>query len=1000
MGGLLHLFDFHQGHIRRKHKKKGDVAVDAPRNSLDLPAETCQSHYANGDGKQVVILYSSLRKMHSQVMDSSIVLVYLEEDFQAKDLAKRSYYPTIASTNNFINDEILKRSSNKQNAPSIVAKLMGMDESPVDTPEDQSLKDISDKREFKDRKIQHIEKVSALSSSNKSKPPSKKEHHSYKDAYLHPWSSGKNSEKPHPRVHPQEKELQKFKKEFEAWQAARFLECARVVELGNIPEQWLAQLHLTKEKMALYETSRKEVIKKSMEHNVDMAKSRSVHIGDSQYLPYKKETLPAEHKESSSYSSRGSSRDFEQLSLKDSDQNSNKSSAPSRIVVLKPGPDSFCTTDESWVSSSCSVEDRDCIEDLLEEVKQRLKFEMQGKTFRNGFMVRGGGIETPFKEKPAFTKQASQPLVKRTKANITRDLRRKLLRSESVRSYQSEFQVHELAPSFPELMNKDERTFLGRKLLRSESARLYQTQFHVNQLAPSSPESMGKEERKLHRSESARFYQTEFDFNELAPSSPELMSRATGKFVSERLRNALNGENRQNLVSDGFSRMPWCDDARERLEKARDILNAAAGRNYWRDKNYEVASPASPARPFKHEIADNGNFLEQASPRNLVRSLSAPVSGTSFGKLLLEDRYISTGAHIKRKHEVPEKLSTNAKGQRKDSFNFREKVSTIKYSLSLRKRLLSRKFQSMDLSQSNEFDSAQYMMNGPTIITFRDRIDNSTEVPPSPASVCSTPHEDLWKTTDCPSPISNSDVTSVGDHSVGNVFREISSNLTELRKQLNQLEYEPSEITSVTEEQLEQEEEDCEDEAEAYIKHLLITSGLYDGACDKSCSRYDPYMKPLSNWVFEKVEESYRKPPTDIEEVANDNNERGSDRKLFFDLLNEALTVVLGPPRSLSKFRRKLIDTAPLPHPQGRKLLDRVWQMISEYSNPAVDSDTYSLDDIVAHDLNIMPWGNLIDEEITSMGKELECQITGELVQELVMEMQLSQCTDANSFNS
>jgi len=24
MGGLLHLFDFHQGHIRRKHKKKGD----------------------------------------------------------------------------------------------------------------------------------------------------------------------------------------------------------------------------------------------------------------------------------------------------------------------------------------------------------------------------------------------------------------------------------------------------------------------------------------------------------------------------------------------------------------------------------------------------------------------------------------------------------------------------------------------------------------------------------------------------------------------------------------------------------------------------------------------------------------------------------------------------------------------------------------------------------------------------------------------------------------
>jgi len=597
---------------------------------------------------------------------------------------------------------------------------MGMDESPVDTAEDQSLKHRSDKMEFADRKIQHIEKISAVRSSKKSKPPSKKEHQSYKDGYFRQWSSGKDFEKPEPRVHPQEKELQKFKKEFEAWQAARFLECARVVELGNIPEQWLAQLDLTKEKMALYETSRKEVVQKSTEHKADMLKSRSIYGGDFQYLPYKKKIFPAERKESSSYSSTSSSRDFEQLSLKDSDQNSDKSSVPSRIVVLKPGPDSFCNNDESWVSSSCSVEDRDCIEDLLEEVKQRLKFEMQGKTFRNGFMVRGGGIETPFKEKPVFTKQAPQPLVKQAKANVTRDLRTKLLRSESARSYQSEFRVDELAPSSPDVVNKDERRFLGRKLLRSESARLYQTQFQVNEPAPSSSESMGKEERKLRRSESARFYQTEFEFNELAPSSPELMSRATGEFLSVRLRNALNGEKRQSLASDGFSRMPWFDDARERLEKARDILNAEAGKNYWVGKNYEVASPAE---PIKRELAENGNFSEQASPRNLVRSLSAPVSGTSFGKLLLEDRYISPGAHIKRKHEVPEKLSTYAKDQRKERFNFREKVSNIKDTLSLRKRLLSRKLQSMDLSQSNEFDSAQYMMDGPTIITgFRERI--------------------------------------------------------------------------------------------------------------------------------------------------------------------------------------------------------------------------------------------------------------------------------------
>ena len=56
--------------------------------------------------------------------------------------------------------------------------------------------------------------------------------------------------------------------------------------------------------------------------------------------------------------------------------------------------------------------------------------------------------------------------------------------------------------------------------------------------------------------------------------------------------------------------------------------------------------------------------------------------------------------------------------------------------------------------------------------------ENSTELPPSPASICSTPREDFWRPIDHPSPVSVSDVTSVEDHSVGNVFKEISSNLT------------------------------------------------------------------------------------------------------------------------------------------------------------------------------------------------------------------------------
>lgn len=248
---------------------------------------------------------------------------------------------------------------------------------------------------------------------------------------------------------------------------------------------------------------------------------------------------------------------------------------------------------------------------------------------------------------------------------------------------------------------------------------------------------------------------------------------------------------------------------------------------------------------------------------------------------------------------------------------------------------------------------------------------------------------------DNPSPISNSDVTSVGDQSVNNVFREISFNLTELRRQLNQLEYEGSEITSLTEDHSEPEVVDFEPdvvdieyEADAYIKNLLIASGLCDGSIsDKSFPRWDPYVKPLSNWVFEKVEESYRRPTSDTNEEAKSCDDTSLERKLLFDLLNEALSVILGPPRTLSKFRRQVNDITSLHIPQGRKLLEQLLEMIRDYVNPSMDMDSYSLDDMVAYDLHIMPWSNLIDEEIRDVGKKLEYEITEELIDELVMDI-------------
>ncbi|CAO2827824.1 unnamed protein product [Amaranthus hypochondriacus] len=888
MGGLLHLFDFHHASKRRKHKKQVTADVAAPRNSLEMPAETWRSHYADGNCQE--------------------------------GLPKRSYYPTDASSKSLISQDLSKQPNNKQTAPSIVAKLMGMDLLPVDAKSDVlSLRGKNDDEiEFIDKKVQLIENVSAVRTPKKPKSSRKKEFYSYKDSYLRYWRSGTNFGKARPRVHPQEKELQKFKKDFEAWQAARFLECARVVQLGNIPDQWLAQLDLTKEKMNLYETSRKDSFDKSDGHKRNMMKSRSLCGADFEHVGYKKDAFLARHKESYSFSGISPGRDLEQLYSRDSGTPAEKFSTPSQIVILKPGPDSFSTNDESWVTSTCSMNDGDCIEDLLEEVKERLKYEVQCSSFKKGSVVRGGGIETPYKEKPVRAKEINQ-------------------------HYQS------VAKSANEKSRRDSS-------------------------------------KKLYRSESARFDRSDGLMSELVPLSPEYVSRETRNVLTERLQNVLDGERHQDVCvsSDGSPmEQPLYDDARVRLEKARDILNAEHGKHYWHDKSYNVEMQA---RSSRRDPSDDVNFQEHPSPRSLVRSLSAPVSGMSFGKLLLEDRYISSGAHLKRKHEAFENLSMDVKDQN-ERFHLREKVSSLKHSLSLRRRLCSRKLESMDFSDSNEFNSSTDIMNGPTVTThFNYRNENSTELPPSPASVCSTPCDDFWRRIDHPSPISVSDVTSVEDHSGGNVFREISFNLSELRKQLNQLDYEGSEITTVTEDPSELEVVEPEDEAEAYIKNLLVTSGLYDGSWVKSFSRWDPYVKPLGNWVFEKVEELYKR--TTNENEATSHYYTSLEHKLLFDLLNEALTVVLKPPKTLLKFRTKLTDVTVLPFPQGRKLLEQVWEMVCEYLNPSSNLSYYTFDDLVAHDLRIMPWSSLSDEEMSTVGKELEFQIMEDLIEELLMDMQ------------
>lgn len=164
---------------------------------------------------------------------------------------------------------------------------------------------------------------------------------------------------------------------------------------------------------------------------------------------------------------------------------------------------------------------------------------------------------------------------------------------------------------------------------------------------------------------------------------------------------------------------------------------------------------------------------------------------------------------------------------------------------------------------------------------------------------------------------------------------------------------------------------------------------MYDESSDKCLSRWNPLAKPVSNSAFEEVEKSYRKSAKDNETNTRDHDEGKVDHRILFDLLNEALSTVLGPPVTMSRFRRKIISCSMLPPLRGRKLLDCVWEIICEYLYPFSDKSYYSLDSMVATNLGSTPWFGLIDDEVNALGKDVESLIFGDLIDEVVKNMHL-----------
>ncbi|KAM3285616.1 hypothetical protein P3S67_024415 [Capsicum chacoense] len=889
MGSLLDLIDFDQGGMARKflsHKRHG--GVDTPRNSLELPVEASQWFCAAGEKAQYT--------------------------YHMIDWPEKNSYGYEAPMKTLISEEIARRPNTVHNAPSVVARLMGVDTLPVDSRRPLA-KQLEKKNEMKDGnppKEEWLRKVSTGHETPSSRQKISIPFNHDKSCDFDRQTDSRKPNKYKPREHPQEEELQKFKKDFEAWQAARFKECSKFVEHGTSPSQWLAQQSLNKEKLSLYANSmRTAAAEKPTELRVHTV---AVNPRERSLLEHPKNInefpAPAQNKVDC-VNEVIPNPDFQQNPLTSSFGQPDVASAPTKIVILRPGPERMGTNENSWASSPGISEDRVSIEEFLEEVKERLNCELQGKSSKRSTTVRGGGIETPYSERSPDARQIAQSIAKHARESVTRDFGTTLARSESTRSYRSDIQSDGVSSS--EFVNRDTRRFLTerfRNVLKQETS------------------------HGIHR---------------LARGSSRSTELNKEKCSSEEMRHTSNtGDKATNL-----------DNIKGELEMH--------SRSFRRDHG-------------------NGMLDQELSPRSLIRSLSAPVSATSFGKLLLEDRHMLTGAHIRRQHEAIEKATMNVKKRQKEKFNLRRKVSSFSHSFILKGRLFGRKVHSWEEPHGQTYNLMKDFPSPPTgTPNFYEKHENPTEVPPSPASVCSSVNEEYWRQTDYFTPSSTSEIPALDDSEMPRVFRDISSNLNELRRQLNQLDTYDYEETMTDDQPDEEEMLEIEDHSEAYIRDLLVASGLYDGSRDKYISRWDPLGKPISNQVFEEVEESYKQVTKDEEGYTKDQL-RKINHKLLCDMLNEALPSVLGVPSTMSRFMKRAVG--PMPRaPQGKKLLERAWEIVGVYVHPPWDRTTQSLDNIVARDLSSTPWSGLIDEDVNSVGKDMECQIIGDLIQELVKDM-------------
>ncbi|XP_072994950.1 uncharacterized protein [Typha latifolia] len=882
MADILQYYDLNRASTSRKMSRKIRAdGFEAPRNSLEFPIAASHARHA---------FYES--KANPSKMDYS---------YRGTTMKK------------LIDDEISNQPNERRNSPSVVARLMGMDAIPAEKDAVVHAKEIKvQKAGTSVVRMDTMDSAAGQCNSPKLAPFKQSKcnllsYGSKREASLS-WKP-QRSTRPQPREHPQEELLQKFKKDFEAWQTSKVLEksTALVVE-NNLSKgkyiQILAQENLNKEKMARYVDTKKILAQKKISESSEVAlisqiKPDTQQGGDSKCQSH----MSLQHE--MDVTGAGSVNNCKQLQVAKVADRYERSHSPTRIIILKPSCERRIDTEESWVGSS-EVK-KDCsMEDFLEEVKERLKCEIKGKA-RSNSSTKGSQTESPFRDRPTDPKQIARNIAKHIRESATRDIGWKMMRSESNRSSMRGFQINGTEPE-------------------------------------------------------------------------QIIKRDTRRILPDRVKDVCKNEVdlKKSIINDEMSGDSYIK-SKGRVKSMTDIPNIA-----WEDKKTMSESM------LRHKKDNILLFNSQVVlPRNLARSFSAPVPGTAFGKLLLEEQHILTGAHIHRKRETSETTSKEVKKNRRDSLNLKGRVSYLKQNFTLKGKLFGKRTHSSKKSTAGETNSMKIIRTIPLAILncgITQPQDNYTEVPPSPASVSSSSHNE-YCTPDNPSPVSPLDVQPLRQ-SCGDLI----CNFPEL-SQSEDVENEKSEEVTIEEKYYKDEITEIENPDEAYIKDILVTAGLYeDRSFDQANPRWDALRIPISYKIVEEVEEAYsRYKKVDNEDSFLDHCDTSLSHRLLFDLVNEALQSIGSIPRNNATVTRWILDSAEVP--RGKKLLDELWHHIQCYTNLPMD-EMHTIDGMVARDVRMTPWPATLYEDIDVSCRKIECAILGELIDDFVRDICFRWCKE------